>query len=60
MSPQLSVIMSVYNGEHFLEESIHSILNQTFSDFEFIIINDGSKDASEKIILGFKDDSILY
>ena len=60
MSPQLSVIMSVYNGEHFLEESIHSILNQTFSDFEFIIINDGSKDASEKIILGFKDDRIRY
>lgn len=60
MSPKVSVIMSVYNGEKFLKESIHSILNQTFSDFEFIIINDGSKDASGKIILEFNDDRIRY
>ncbi len=48
--PEISVVMSVYNGEDFLRESIVSILNQTFKNFEFIIINDGSRDSSLKII----------
>ncbi len=42
--------MPVYNGARYLEEAIESILNQTFSDFEFIIIDDGSTDNSLKII----------
>lgn len=42
--------MSVYNGERFLRESIESILNQTFKDFEFIIINDGSTDSTPSIL----------
>jgi len=47
---KISVVMSVYNGKEFLNESIQSILNQTFKDFEFIIINDCSTDKSlEKI-----------
>ena len=41
-SPIISVVMSVYNGELFLRDSIKSILNQTFRDFEYIIVNDGS------------------
>ena len=45
--PKISVIMPVYNGEKYLREAIDSILNQTFSDFEFIIINDDSKDSTE-------------
>lgn len=49
-NPKISVILPVYNGEEYLEESIQSILNQTFRDFEFIIINDGSKDGTESII----------
>ena len=48
--PLVSVVMSVYNGEKFLRESVESILSQTFKDFEFIIINDGSKDQTEKIL----------
>jgi glycosyltransferase involved in cell wall biosynthesis len=52
--------MSVYNGSKYLREAIESILNQTFSDFEFIIINDGSVDDSEKIIHTFKDKRIIY
>ncbi|MES2762088.1 MAG: glycosyltransferase [Bacteroidota bacterium] len=60
MSPKVSVIMSVYNGAHFVRRSIESILAQSFSDFEFIIINDGSSDESEKIILEFKDERIRY
>ncbi|MGV3216514.1 glycosyltransferase family 2 protein [Clostridium perfringens] len=46
----VSVVMSVYNGEKYLKESIESILNQTYKNFEFIIINDGSSDGSERII----------
>lgn len=40
--PLISVVMSVYNGEKYLVEAIESILNQTYKNFEFIIVNDGS------------------
>lgn len=56
--PKLSVVMPVYNAEKFLKESIESILIQDFSDFEFIIINDGSTDNSLKIIQAFNDSRI--
>ena len=49
-NPALSVVMSVYNGEKYLRDSIDSILGQTFKDFEFIIIDDGSTDSTLKII----------
>ena len=52
--------MSVYNGSKYLHEAITSILNQTFTDLEFIIINDGSVDDSEEIIKTFKDERIIY
>jgi glycosyltransferase involved in cell wall biosynthesis len=48
--PELSVVMPVYNAENFLQFSIESILNQTFIDFEFIILNDKSTDGSLEII----------
>ncbi|MGL4476287.1 MAG: glycosyltransferase family 2 protein [Shewanella sp.] len=53
-SPLVSIIMPVYNGEKFLVEAINSILNQTFTDFEFIIINDGSSDGSFDIAAEFQ------
>ena len=53
MKPIVSVLMSVFNSEEFLEDSINSILNQTFKEFEFLIINDGSTDKSEDIIKKF-------
>jgi glycosyltransferase involved in cell wall biosynthesis len=53
--PEISVVMSVYNGEKYLDEAIESILNQTYTNFEFIIINDGSKDRSLKIIEYYKN-----
>ena len=48
--PKISVIMSVYNNGNYLEQSIKSILNQKYKNLEFIIINDGSTDNTEKII----------
>ena len=56
--PKINVIMSVYNGKPHLKEAIDSIFNQTFSDFEFIIINDCSTDASLEIIKSYDDGRI--
>lgn len=58
INPRISVVMSVYNGEKNLEQAIRSVLSQTFSNFEFIIVNDGSTDSSEKIINSFDDPRI--
>lgn len=49
-TPAVSVIMAVYNGQRYLAEAIDSILAQTFTDFEFIIIDDGSSDQSGRIL----------
>jgi len=55
---EISVIMPVYNCEEFLEESIESVLNQSFTDFEFICVDDGSTDSSLSILQDYakKDD----
>lgn len=58
--PRVSVIMSAYNAEKYIKEAIDSILNQTFKDFEFIIINDGSTDSTRDIILSYKDSRIRF
>lgn len=58
--PLVSVIMPVYNAEQYIRESIDSILNQTFKDFEFIIINDGSSDRTKEIIQSYNDPRIKY
>ena len=60
--PKVSVLMPTYNCAAFLKESIESILTQTFKDFEFIIINDGSTDASNNIINEYvkQDSRIKY
>lgn len=55
MNPLVTILMPVYNGEKYLEEAIKSILNQTFRDFEFLIIDDGSTDKSAEIIASFND-----
>ena len=56
--PKISVNMIVYNGEAYISESLDSVLQQTFSDFELIIINDGSTDNTVNIIKGKKDSRI--
>jgi glycosyltransferase involved in cell wall biosynthesis len=57
--PQVSVVMSVYNAGSYLQEAIDSILNQTFSNFEFIIVNDGSTDDSLSVIKSYNDNRIV-
>ena len=51
---KLSVILPVYNGERYISQAIESVLNQTFGDFELIIIDDGSDDDTSKILAQFK------
>lgn len=56
---EISVLMAVYNGEAFLREAIDSILQQSFTDFEFIIINDGSIDKTDEILQTYNDPRIV-
>ncbi|MGL4739215.1 MAG: glycosyltransferase family 2 protein [Sarcina sp.] len=58
MAIKVSIVMSVFNGEKFLKEAIESILNQTFKNFEFLIINDGSTDQSLDILKSYSDERI--
>ncbi|MEO1184545.1 MAG: glycosyltransferase [Cyanobacteria bacterium J06636_27] len=53
--PLISVIVPVYNGEKTIKETIESVLNQTFSNLELIIIDDGSQDSTLKVISDIKD-----
>lgn len=53
--PLISVIIPVYNGEETIQETIESVLNQTFTDFELLVINDGSEDATLKVVEHIQD-----
>lgn len=55
MSPKVSVVMAVYNGEKYLRPAIESILGQTFTDFDFIIVDDGSIDQTPEILKCYDD-----
>jgi glycosyltransferase involved in cell wall biosynthesis len=57
--PKVSVVMSVFNGEPFLRAAIDSVLGQTFRDFEFIIIDDGSTDRSAEMVRSYTDPRIV-
>jgi len=56
---KLTVLMAVYNGGEFLKDSIQSVLNQTYQDFEFLILDDCSTDNSVEIINSFSDSRIV-
>lgn len=58
--PKVSVIMPAYNAEKYIAEAIDSILNQTFGDFEFIIIDDGSADGTVEIVKSYTDPRIRF
>lgn len=57
-APKVTVLMPVYNGEKYVKEAMDSILNQTFSDFEFLVIDDGSTDQTFDIVDSYKDERI--
>ena len=48
--PKISILMASHNGEKFIRQSLDSIINQTFSDFELIVINDASSDKTAEIL----------
>lgn len=58
-NPLVTVLMTVYNGGEYLKTAVESILNQTFKDFEFLIVNDCSTDCSAKTTKSFKDMRIV-
>src|ERR1043166_2443622 len=58
--PLVSVLLPVYNAREYVGDSIRSILDQTFTDFELLILNDGSTDGSEEIIRSFTDKRIVF
>jgi glycosyltransferase involved in cell wall biosynthesis len=58
MNPKVSVIIKAFNHEDYVAEAIESILNQTFQDFEIVVTDDGSTDATADIIRSFKDPRI--
>ncbi|MEX2234089.1 MAG: glycosyltransferase [Cyclobacteriaceae bacterium] len=60
VGPRVTVLMPVYNAEHFLREAIDSILDQSFKPFEFLIIDDGSADGSVEIIRSYRDPRIRF
>jgi glycosyltransferase involved in cell wall biosynthesis len=59
-NPLVSILMPAYNAEKYIGTAIEGILNQTFTDFELIIVNDGSKDCTKDVILSYKDERIKY
>ncbi len=58
--PLVSVLMPVYNGALYLKEAIDSILSQTFTDFELIIVDDCSTDDSAGVVCSYKDERIIF
>ena len=60
MRPKISVIMPVYNVEAYVGDAIDSIINQTFIDWELIIVNDGSSDATAEKVRQYTDKRIVF
>lgn len=58
--PLISVLLPVYNSEKYLGKAIESVLNQTYSNFELLLINDGSTDSSKQIVESFSDSRIRF
>ena len=56
--PQLTVIMTVYNGEAFLQETLDAVFTQTFADFEMVVVNNGCTDRTQAILDGVNDDRL--
>ncbi len=57
---KVSVMIPTYNNAHFVGEAIQSVLDQTFNDFEIIVVDDGSTDNTDKVVSNFQDHRIRY
>ena len=53
--PTVSMVLSVHNGEQYIRAAVDSVLDQTFEDFELLVVNDGSTDGTADVLLGFDD-----
>ena len=60
MAVLVSVIMPVYNMAKFIESAINSIFQQSFSDFELIVIDDASEDGTDAVVQSYKDRQIIF
>lgn len=58
--PEISIVMPVYNGEKYLKQSLNSIMDQTFKDWELIIVNDCSTDNSLQIMREYEKKTIEF
>ena len=58
--PKVSILMPVYNAGQYIAQAIESIISQSFKDWELILINDGSTDNSESVVMQYEDDRIYY
>lgn len=58
--PKVSVVIPLFNKENYIKETLESVLNQTFTDFEVVIVNDGSTDKSGEIVAQFNDKRIRF
>src|SRR6266699_2146681 len=59
MDPKISVIVSTFNGERYLEQTLAGLLSQTFADLELIVSNDGSTDQTAEILRSFNDRRLI-
>jgi glycosyltransferase involved in cell wall biosynthesis len=59
-TPAVSILMAVYNGAEYLRIAIDSVINQDFTDFEFVIVDDCSSDTTREIIEGYRDPRVVY
>lgn len=58
--PTVSVVIPTYNRAHLVGRAIQSVLNQTYQDFEIIVVDDGSTDNTEEVVKSFNDPRIRY
>ena len=58
--PKISIIVPMYNSEKYIKKCLESILNQTYEDFEVLLVNDGSTDKTESIVNRYNDKRIKY